>query len=176
MVRVIAKKYTKALLSDVSKEQIVSYYEFFKSASIAFKEPKFLRLITSNEFDKKLKAEKVIEIFSVTDNALKNTIMLLSANKKLELIPYIAEEIRLTLGAIEGKAKGVIMTSGEVTRQDISELESLLSKKLGRAIELHVENSNFPGVQIEIPDLGIETEVSTIRLKEQVVEHILKAF
>ena len=54
-------------------------------------------------------------------------------------------------------------------------LEENLSSKFNAKIKLENVVSEYPGIKIELDDLGVEVSFSIERLKTQMIEHILKA-
>ena len=57
----------------------------------------------------------------------------------------------------------------------MADIEKNLGSKLGSTIKLENEVSDYPGLKVEIADLGVEVGLSTARVKSQLAEHILKS-
>jgi F-type H+-transporting ATPase subunit delta len=56
-----------------------------------------------------------------------------------------------------------------------SKSQSKITNKLGATISLENQVTDYPGLKVEIDDLGVEVGLSTARVKSQLAEHILKA-
>ena len=146
MKELIAKKYVKALVSDLSKDEFNNFTARLQEIANAFANEKFQNIIVSPNLKNSQKADFVLSLVGEADQKFVNFIKLLGENKRLDILPNI-----------------------------VSELESSFSKRFNAKIILEPVKSNYNGIKIELDDLGVEASFSVDRLKAQMSEYILKA-
>jgi len=173
MSEAIAKRYVKALVA--SGDDIDSASEVLSSISSAFSNSKFKNIIHSTELSTSDKENFILSLIETQDLKLTNFLKLLVANNRLDDIPAISKELNKQLAIAKGEFDGTLVSNFEVKEDEIAQLQENLSKKLGSKINLINEVTDYPGLKIEISDLGVEVGLSTDRVKSQLAEHILKA-
>ncbi|MEH1011152.1 F0F1 ATP synthase subunit delta [Campylobacter concisus] len=104
-----------------------------------------------------------------------NFIKLLGANKRLELIPAILNEMKIEQSLLENTYCGKVVGNFDLSAEQLKALEENFSKKFNSKIKLDGSKSDYNGVKVELDDLGVEVNFSIDRLKSQMSEYILKA-
>ncbi len=175
MIPVISKKYVKALLSEESDSKSEEYYGNLIVLSNAYALEKMKNIILSPSITKDDKYNFLISLLEKCDNKLKNFIKILVENDRIYLLPSICNEIRYQIAMKENKFVGKIISNSTLDENSKKNIEEKLSAKFNSSIKLENVISNYPGIKIEIVDLGVEISFSIDRLKAQMTEHILKA-
>ncbi len=175
MISAISKKYVKALLLGIDKEQAKEYYEKLKILANAYELEKMQNIILSPNINKDEKYNFMKSLIENSNENLNNFIKILVENDRVELLPSICDEIRYQISIQENKFAGKIISSKEIDDKSRIDIENKLSNKFNSTIILKNIITNYPGIKIEIEDLGVEINFSINRLKAQMTEHILKA-
>ena len=171
MKELIAKKYVKALVSDLSKDEFNNFTARLQEIANAFANEKFQNIIVSPNLKNSQKADFVGE----ADQKFVNFIKLLGENKRLDILPNIVSELLAQKSKMDNVFYGKIYGGSQISQAQISELESSFSKRFNAKIILEPVKSNYNGIKIELDDLGVEASFSVDRLKAQMSEYILKA-
>ncbi len=175
MTSVVAKKYVKALMETVGKDEIRGYYENLLALKNAYSIEKMRNIVFSPTLKKEEKIAFLTSLVESSDDRLNNFIKILVTHDRVSLIPAICDELRYQISLQENSYEGKIISSGAVDENDKKSIEEKLSSKFNSTIVLKDEKSDYPGIKIEIEDLGVEISFSIDRLKAQMTEHILKA-
>ncbi|WP_297432687.1 F0F1 ATP synthase subunit delta [Sulfurimonas sp.] len=176
MEELIAKRYIKALLSDSDIAFAQSVTTIFESLSDSFKNEKFLNIIASTNVSADEKASLLLDaVKSANSQRVNNFIKLLVENKRINIIPAIAEELRKNLADMTKTYSGVVLSNTNIKAKIIKDLSKGLSEKYNSKIVLSFEKTDFNGIKVEVDDLGIEINFSKDRINSQIIEHIIKA-
>jgi F-type H+-transporting ATPase subunit delta len=175
MSQEISKKYVKALLSSVEESSFESINDIFLSLTSAFSSLKFSNILFSPEVSGEQKRDFVLSLIENPSKEVTNFIKLLAENGRLGEIPGISKELQKQLAIKNNSYQGVVLSNFEVDSSKLEEIASNLSKKLGSTITLENRVTDYPGLKVEIDDLGIEVGLSSERVKSQIAEHILKS-
>lgn len=171
----IAKKYVNALMSSCAENDLTQAYTLLNEIAKAFKITKFNNIILSPNVSS---TDKESFIFSLVENKnikFQNFIKLLNSNDRLKLIPSIVKELKYQISLKNNSFEGEVMSNFEITKDQISKLELNFSQKFNSKIKLNSTVNSYPGIKVELDDLGVEVSFSLERLKAQMTEHILKA-
>jgi F-type H+-transporting ATPase subunit delta len=141
----------------------------------AFSSTRFNNIILSPDVSIEEKEKFVLSLLEKSEGKLLNLIKLLAVNDRLSLIPIIAEELKFQTSLKSNSYEGEVVSNFEISKEQITNLEENFSKKFNANIKLEAKVSDYPGVKIQLDDLGVEVSFSLDRLKTQIVEHILKA-
>jgi len=171
----IAKRYVKSLINSLDKKSLVSASKELANLSKAFSDRKFKNIVLSPELSKSKIEEFLLSMVESKDDKFKNFLKILVQNGRVDDIPSISKELNRELSAIEGKYEGVLISNFKVSDKEIKDIESSLSKKLGSKILLKNRVTDYPGLKVEIDDLGVEVGLSVDRVKSQLAKHILEA-
>ncbi len=175
MNELIARRYVKALMECLSKDELKGFLNPLGRLSSLYASDKFQLIIQSPDVNKNEKLELVMSIFKDKNEKIENFIKLLGENDRLTLIPYINDELKEQVLNMENIYKGVVLSNFEMDKEDLKKLEDSFSKKFGGSVEFECKKSDYPGIKIELDTLGVEASFSIERLKAQIAEHILKA-
>lgn len=175
MSSAIAKKYVNALVKGANNEELVEISSELSKLSQLFTLEKFNNIVHSPHVSKEVKAEFVLSLLGVKNIKLNNFIKLLNTNDRLTLIPSVANELKYQLALKTNSFVGTISTNFAMSESQIKLLENNFSKKFGASITLQNYVNAYPGIKVELDDLGVEVRFSLERLKAQMTEHILKA-
>lgn len=175
MKGIIAKKYVNALLKSCNDSEISIIENSIKELSNAFSSTKFRNIILSPDVTNEQKEEFVLSLVETKDKKFVNFVKLLAINERLYLIPEITKELKYQISLKNNSYEGEVISNFEIGKEQIAKLEENFSKKFNANIKLEAIVSDYPGVKIQLDDLGVEVSFSLDRLKSQMVEHILKA-
>lgn len=171
----IAKKYVNALVKSCNENEIKAIENSLQTLSQAFIDKKFINIIQSPDVAKKQKEQFVVSLIETEDQKFINFIKLLNENDRLILIPQISEELKYQMAVKNNQYEAVISSDFDIPQDKLKMLEENFSKKFNSDIKLNISKEKYPGVKVEIDDLGLEISFSLDRLKAQMSEHILKA-
>lgn len=170
----VAKRYVKALVKGSTIEELKEISGNLNEISTAFSNSKFKNIILSPDVTSDDKV-KLILSFVKAGEKITNLVKILNQNDKLSAIPSIANELKNQISNMTNSYSGIVISNFEVGKSKMAELEGSLSKKFDSNIKLVNKVTDYPGIKVELKDLGVEVSFSTNRLKAQIAEHILKA-
>ena len=171
----IAKKYVNALMSGCKESELTEAYGLLVQLVEAFKIEKFNNIVLSPDVSSKAKEELVLSLVETKNVKFQNFIKLLNSNDRLELIPVVAKELKYQLSLKNNTFEGSVSTNFKMSQEQVAMLEENFSKKFNSKINLNANANTYPGIKVELDDLGVEVSFSLERLKAQMTEHILKA-
>ena len=171
----IAKKYVNALMSSCNEAELTEVYGLLTQLVEAFKLERFYNIILSPDVATKAKEELVLSLVETQNVKFQNFIKLLNCNDRLKLIPVVSKELKYQLSLKNNTYEGSVSTNFKMSQAQIATLEENFSKKFNSKIKLNANENSYPGIKVELDDLGIEVSFSVERLKAQMTEHILKA-
>jgi len=175
MKDLIAKRYVKALLDGRDLNSATAVYNDLKTISSAFKEEKFISIISSSEVANSSKVELIISFVENCSDELKNLIKLLGTKKRIDLIPDIVKVLEGQISRMNNTYTGVVYTNKELKAKYVSSIEDQFSKKFDVKLSLSQNVCDYDGIKVDIDSLGVEISFSKQRLKSQMINHILKA-
>ncbi|MEF3191573.1 MAG: F0F1 ATP synthase subunit delta, partial [Campylobacterales bacterium] len=143
--------------------------------SSALKLPKFKMIISSPDVAAKQKVDLLVESSGISDQKMVNLLKLLVHNKKIEVIPAIAAEGRDLLARQKREYHGFVYAQDAVSESVISELERRLHDLFKASVKLAYQPTQEAQIKVVVPDMGVEAEFSKEKLKNQLVDHILRA-
>lgn len=172
---IATKKYVKAIIESFEGKELSSVEDIFSKLSSLFSVQKFSNIVHSPDVSTKDKKEFLLSIIGTDDKKISNLISLLCENGRLDLIPSIDKELKFQIAKQNNSYLGKIISDSAISKEQITTIEKKLSDKFGATIKLESIISDYPGVKVEVDNLGVETSFSLDRLKAQITEHILKA-
>ncbi len=175
MIELVAKRYVKALVESSSKKELEKYSKYLEQLSKAFADKDVRDILLSPEIDESKKAKLLIDSLKDADKKFVNFLKLLAEKKRVYLIPQIFDELRKQLYFVENRFEGKVYSEFDLSEKELKEIEKTLSKRVGSKIVLHKAPQKFDGIKVEVESLGIEISFSRSRIKNQIIEHILKA-
>lgn len=171
----VAKRYVKALVEGRDTKIIDAVSKNLNVISSAFADDKFNAIVTSPEVNDDKKIELVISLVKKADNTLINLVKLLGEKRRLELIPFIANELNVQIAKMNNTYIGVIYTNQKLSGDYVNSIEKQFSKKFDVELSLSQNVCDYDGIKVDIDGLGLEISFSKERLKSQMIDHILKA-
>ena len=175
MIPAISKKYVKALIQGCDEKKYKEYYEKLELLNSAFRHEKMKNILLSPNISKSDKYNFLVSLIENSDTHLDNFIKILVQNDRVFLVPSICDELRYQISVKENSFIGKIISNNTLNKKSVKDIEDRLSSKFNSSIKLESVVSDYPGIKIEIEDLGVEISFSIDRLKAQMTEHILKA-
>jgi len=165
--------------ADAANLKVIGIEGNFDDAQRALKSllasDKFKSIISLPTLKASQKVEFVLSLVKNQDVKFANFIKLLGANKRLELIPAILDEMKIEQSLLENTYRGEVVGNFDLSAEQLKALEENFSKKFNSKIKLDGSKSDYNGVKVELDDLGVEVNFSIDRLKSQMSEYILKA-
>ncbi len=176
MRNTVAIKYVKALHSSLKSQE-------FESAALLFDElgKSYLRKESKEIFDNPYieaqEKEKILlsAVKKFNNSRVDNLLKLLVSNKRIDLLPSIAEEMRLMLAKSKAIYRGYIYSSSKIDSKVSDSIAKSLGDRAGVKIELEFVKTADDSVKVSVDDLGLQIDLSKSRLDAQLTEHILKA-
>lgn len=176
MEELIAKRYIKAMVNSSDMASIQNMASVFAVLAESFKDEKFVQIIDNPNVSSNDKSEILLEAVASADSSqINNLIKLLVENKRINIIPAIAQELRKNICNSTKTYEGVVYSDTKITIKTMKELSSGLSKKFDSTITLTYVKDDFNGIKVDVEDLGVEINFSKSRINSQMIEHIVKA-
>lgn len=176
MEELIAKRYIKALKSSSDEKSMANITTVFSALADSFKDDKFIMVINNPNVQAADKLEILLEaVKSVKSSQIDNLIKLLVENKRINIIPAMAVELKKDVANSTKTYDGIISSNSDIDAKVVAELSSGLSKKFDSNITLTSIKNDFNGIKVEVEGLGIEINFSKDRIDSQFIEHIIKA-
>jgi len=176
MEELIAKRYVKALKSILDQDALSKAAGIFSALATQFTNTKFVEVMNNPDVEKSVKEEILLSsIVGAKSSAIDNLIKLLVEKKRIDVIPAIANELRLEMARMSKSYQGKVFSDSDIDAAALEGLSTGLSQKVDATVLLEFIKTDFDGIKVEVEDLGIEINFSKNRLTTQLVEHILKA-
>ena len=176
MEELIAKRYIKAMNASADKASIQNMASVFSVLAESFKDEKFVQIIDSPNVSSNDKSEILLEAVASADSSqVNNLIKLLVENKRINIIPAIAQELNKDIARSTKTYEGIVYSDTKITIKTMKELSDGLGKKFDSKISLTYVENDFDGIKVEVEDLGVEINFSKSRIDSQMIEHIVKA-
>lgn len=175
MSGVIASKYIAAIIQAFDESEMAGLLDSLEILSSSFSDEKFNEIINSPLVDRESKEKLMLSVLDNSSDKFNNLLKILSENSRLSVIPQIYEGLKATISADRNEYEGTIYSKDEISKEQISELENLLSKRFNSKISLKFVQSDYSGVKIDLEGLGSEISFSLDRLKHGISEYVLKA-
>jgi len=176
MEELIAKRYIKALNEGSDLASMQNITTVFSALAESFKDDKFVSIIANPSVKAEEKSNILLDAVKAADSSkINNLIKLLVENRRINIIPAIAQELKNDLAMATKTYEGVIYSDTDIDTKVIQELSAGLSKKYDATITLAFIKNDFNGIKVEVDGLGIEINFSKDRIDSQIIEHIIKA-
>ena len=176
MSELVAKRYIKALKNDMDAKALNSTCEIFSQIALSFKDEKFTNVINNPSVSSEDKTNILLDaVKAAKSEKVDNFIKLLGENKRLNIIPSLAEALKKDIAQTTNTYSGVVYSDSDIDAKAIKSLGDGLGKKYNSKITLDFVKSEFNGIKVDVEDLGIEINFSKSRINDQIIEHIVKA-
>jgi len=176
MEELIAKRYVDALLSVADKKQRVKYVTAINGIAESYSDPKVDTMVEAPIISTESKVDTILSSLGKdADSNLTNFIKLLGEHKRLGLIPEIAKVLNAQIQKESNSYTGIIKSNKKLDEIEIARLEKTLDRYTGSKIKLSEELTDLDGLRVDVDDLGIEVNFSKERVKEQLIDFIMKS-
>ena len=176
MEELIAKKYIKALNTGSDLATMQSVCEVFSVLADSFTDDKFVSIVANPHVNASDKYGILLDaVKSAQSEQINNLIKLLVENKRINIIPAIASELKKDIANSTKTYEGIIYSDSDIDAKVITELSNGLNNKFNSTITLTFIKNDFNGIKVEVVGLGIEINFSKDRIDSQMIEHIIKA-
>ncbi|TLD96030.1 F0F1 ATP synthase subunit delta [Helicobacter jaachi] len=169
----IAKKYTQALIN--SSIKLDEMLNILKDLSSSLQDKKVMSIIASPFLNKTQKEQLLLESIGNVDVKIQNFFRLLVEEDRIQLIPYIAQELEKCLLARKKEYAATLVSKEELDSKTLDKIQASLAKKLGVKLSIKQKISGTDGIRLSVEDLGIEVSFSRERFSNDLKNHILKA-
>ena len=175
MIDLVAKRYVKAIMSDIDNNSLKSIFNELSSIATAYSDEKFILIISSTDVSVDKKIDLILSFVDGVSDTTKNLVKLLGEKKRLDIIPSIVEILNNELAVLNNSYTGVIYTNVKLDDAEVAKLNSQFETKFDVSLELVQNVCDYDGIKVDIDGLGVEIGFSKERLKSQMIDHILKA-
>lgn len=176
MEELVAKRYIKAMLQSSDVKSMEKIATIFSTLADSFKDQNFINVIENPSVSMSDKSTILLDaVKSIESEEINNFIKLLVENKRINIIPAIAEVMRKNLTKTTKNYTGTVYSDANINRKIIRELSRGLSKKFDANIALTFVKNDYNGIKVNVEDLGVEIDFSQTRINNQMIEHIIKA-
>jgi len=176
MEELIAKRYVQALLAVADKKERETYIKLLNGIADSFSSPEVQEVIEAPIVSKDEKVDVVLSALGKkADSKIVNFIKILGEKKRLDLIPQIAAILNAQVQKESNSYEGIINSKETLEEDEVSKLEQTLKRYTGSKITLTQEKSDLDGLKVAVEDLGIEVNFSKERVKEQLIDFIMKS-
>lgn len=137
----IARPYALAAFESAREsQQLLEWKAFLEAASVAAKQPQAAKFLDNPEVMSTWQFELFHEVLKpLLDDQRKNFLLLLAQNKRLIVLPDIAEAYNAYYAALEKISKVRIVTAIEIQEEFKETLSNALAKRIERKVTLHCE-------------------------------------
>ena len=176
MEELIAKRYVDALLSISNKKERTLYVKVLNAIADSYNDPEIDAMIEAPIVSIDTKVDTILSALGKdVDTKLTNFIKLLAEHKRLGLMPDIAQVLNAQIQKESNAYDGIISSKEKLDADSIAKLEDTLKRYTGSSIKLSQKKSDLDGLRVDVDDLGIEVNFSKERVKEQLIDFIMKS-
>ena len=176
MEELIAKRYVDALLSVADKKERAKYVVAINGIAESYSDPKVDAMVEAPIISNEAKVDALLDSLGKdADTKLTNFIKLLAEHKRLGLMPEIAKVLNAQIQKENNAYTGIIKSNAKLDTEEIAKLEKTLDRYTGSKIKLSEELTDLDGLRVDVDDLGIEVNFSKERVKEQLIDFIMKS-
>jgi len=169
----VVEKYTKALMAVLNEDEVVKVYEAVARLALVAKDEKFILIVKSPMISIDEKVKILSEIAECENEKFKNFIRILLENKRMDLIKEIHQSLYEKVSNLFKTYAGRV--EGNVSEETLKEIERKLSEKFNADIKLQLKESDINGIKVFVDVLNVEVSVVEDRIKQALLDTILKA-
>jgi len=169
----IVEKYTKAFLSSLSEDEIAPAYEAIARIALVAKDPKFILIVKSPLLNLDEKIKILSEIAEYDNPKFLNLLKIVLENKREDLFKEIHTSLYEKVSKYFNTYAGVV--EGKVSEETLKEIESKLSEKFNATIKLQLNEKDINGIKVFVDILNVEVALNEDKIKNDLINNILKA-
>ncbi len=169
----VVDKYTKALLSVLTKEEAASIYEAIARIALVAKNPKFVLIVKSPLLTDEEKVTFLSEIAENSNPKFINFLRVVVENKRIDTFKELHKAMLNRVSKLFNTYGGVV--EGNVSDNVVVELEKKLSAKFDADIKLLKKEKDLNGIKVFVEVLNVEIDVDEDKIKRSLLNNILKA-
>lgn len=156
----IARPYAEAVFALAQEQsQLKDWSDVLQLASIIVENPDMDALISNTNVDKSQLADLILDICGKQfSEQAQNFIKLLAENRRLVLLPEIAEQYEVLRAEAEKTIEAEVVSAFEISEAQRKQIADKLKKRLGREVTLSctVDDTLIGGAIIKAGDLVID--------------------
>ena len=170
----IVDKYVKALLLALKDDdEVVKVYEAISKLSLVAKNPKFILLVKSPMLSIDEKVNFLTKITECENEKFKNFLKILIENKRIDLLKDIFKKLYTEVSRRFNTYAGVVI--GKVSEETLKSIEEKLSNEFNATIKLKLKDADIKGIKVLVDVLDVEISVVEDRIKQNLINTIIKA-
>ncbi|MEO1941997.1 MAG: F0F1 ATP synthase subunit delta [Campylobacterales bacterium] len=169
----IADKYAKALFSALQPEEWEEAKKGLEILGRLNRNPRFLLVVKSPLLGADEKVQFISDVTGISNQKFLNFVKIVLINKRVDLFKSIFQTFNRLVANANKKYRGVV--EGEISYQEVKELENRLGEKFNAQIELDLHRKRVGGIKLFIDVLDVEVSLVEQRVKEELIQSILKA-
>jgi len=176
MLKLVAKRYAKALMDGSNDKKIDAYISSLDGIASALSTPKAKEIISSPLVSSTEKVSWIVDALGKkSDPILVKLVEIMGEKGRLGLIPELTSILKFEQKKKSNSFEGTVESRNPLSDKQLEKLEKALSVHSGAVIKLNQEKSDLNGVKVEVEDLGLELNFSKDRVKASLLDYIQKA-
>ena len=170
----IVNKYVNALTGTLkSDEEIVEVYEAIARLSLVAKDLKFILIVKSPLISNEEKIAFLTKIAESNNPKLVNFFRILLENKRVDLLKDMYTALYKAVSNYFNTYAGVV--EGKISEETLHSIEEKLAKEFNATIKLNLKEKDLNGIKVFVDVLNVEVSIDENRIKENLINQILKA-
>jgi len=169
----IVEKYTKAFLASLSEDEIAKAYEAVARIALVAKDPKFILIVKSPLISIDEKIGVLSKIAEYDNPKFLNFLRIILENKREDLFKEIHTSLYEKVSRYFNTYAGVV--EGNISEDVLKEIEAKLSDKFNAEIKLSLNKKEINGIKVFVDILNVEVALSEEKIKNDLINNILKA-
>ena len=169
------KKYIKALVETSTKEHLETIYNHLSVIVKIAKNDKYKLIITSPMIESDKKVEFLVDNLEISDEKTINLLKLLAIKNRLSELPKLVAVLKDTIADLTGDYKGYVYSKETLHESKIAEIESKLSSRFNKNIQLEQKVSSKDGIQVYVDSLNVEIAIYENDIKSNLIKNIIRA-
>jgi F-type H+-transporting ATPase subunit delta len=169
----IVEKYTKAFLASLSEDEVAAAYEAIARIALVAKDPKFILIVKSPLLSIEEKIKTLAEIAEYDNPKFLNFLRIILENKREDLFKEIHTSLYEKVSKYFNTYAGVV--EGNISSDLLKEIEEKLSQKFNATIKLQLDEKDINGIKVFVDILNVEVALSEEKIKNDLINNILKA-
>jgi F-type H+-transporting ATPase subunit delta len=160
-------------MGSLNENEVVEVYEAIARLALVAKDEKFILIVKSPLLSVDDKVKVLSEIADCKNEKFLNFIRILLENKRMDLIKEIHQSLYEKVSKLFNTYAGVV--EGKVSEETLKQIEKKLSEKFNADIKLQLKESELNGLKVFVDVLNVEVSIVEDRIKQELLNKILKA-